>query len=121
MDIVFCHCKDCKRVGGAPVAAFASFDVATIDIDTPSAQPVSHHPGVHRWFCAACGSPLAATYDYLPGMIYVPVGVIDQAARFRPTLHSHADAQYPWLHVDDGLPRQSGSSRDVLVSRESCA
>ena len=28
--IAYCHCGDCRRVTGAPVAAFAAFDETTV-------------------------------------------------------------------------------------------
>jgi len=34
--VAYCHCKDCRRVTGAPVAAFAAFDVSAISF-SPSA------------------------------------------------------------------------------------
>ncbi|MBW4709647.1 GFA family protein [Roseobacter sp. YSTF-M11] len=114
--VAYCHCTDCKRVTGAPVAAFAAFCEADLIITPDPGPPVSHHPGVVRWFCTACGSPLAAQYDYLPGQVYVPIGLLDQAADLEPSLHSHAENRVPWLHIDDDLPRQTGSGRDILLS-----
>jgi hypothetical protein len=65
-------------------------------------------------FCPKCGSPLAASYDYLPGQTYVPIGVLDQADQFAPEQHSHADSALPWLHITDDLPRFSASGRGRL-------
>ncbi|WP_299375415.1 GFA family protein [uncultured Tateyamaria sp.] len=109
--MAYCHCGDCRRWTGAPVAAFAAFDTTGLDI--PGVDR-SHAPGVRRWHCAACGSPLAAQFDYLPDQTYVPVGIFDQADLLQPALHSHADSALPWLHIADALPRAEASARDVL-------
>jgi hypothetical protein len=96
------------------VAAFSAFSKSDLDI-----YPAPHHAdvvneGVNRWFCAGCGTALAATYDYLPNQVYVPIGVIDQANDLIPAQHSHAESTLTWLHIDDDLPRSGQSGRDAL-------
>ena len=85
-----------------------------MDYDPDPGAPVSHFKGVERWFCETCGSPLGARYDYLPGQVYVPLGLIDQAAELPPSLHSHSSSALPWLCIKDHLARQEHSARDAL-------
>ena len=114
ITVAYCHCTDCRRLSGAPVSAFAAFGPGDL-IWTPAlGAGRSHAPGVRRWFCEACGSPLAATYDYLPGQLYVPVGRFDQVDALPPRSHSHAGCQVPWLHLIVDLPRSRASGRDLL-------
>ncbi|MDX8347038.1 GFA family protein [Cognatiyoonia sp. IB215446] len=113
--VAYCHCSDCRRLSGAPVAAFAAFDPAHVVITPRWPDAKSHAKGVKRWFCPECGTQLGATYDYLPDQVYMPVGLFDQADRLQPQLHSHADSALPWLHIDDGLPRNAASSRASLT------
>ncbi|WP_299283702.1 GFA family protein [uncultured Tateyamaria sp.] len=110
--VAYCHCTDCRRWTGAPVAAFAAFErtAVTGDLDAPYVTD----SGVERWSCATCRSPLAACFPYLPDQIYVPVGLFDQIETLVPKLHSHADNTLTWLHIDDDLPRAPGTARDVL-------
>ena len=103
-------------MSGAPVSAFAAFPIDRICFAPTLDDGFSANPGVTHWFCRTCGSPLAATYVYLPGQIYVPLGLLDQAADLPPCLHAHADAGLAWLHIADTLPRIDGSSRDHLKS-----
>ena len=112
--VAYCHCADCRRVTGAPVAAFAAFDPTQVTFEPALDTGISVSPGVQRWFCGQCGSPLAATYDYLPDQIYIPLGLIDQAEHLSPGLHAHAENALSWLHIQDDLPRSNGSSRDPL-------
>ncbi len=114
--VAYCHCSDCRRVSGAPVAAFAAFAPGEAVFDPPLGPPVSVNPGVERWFCHDCGTPLAATFDYLPDQVYVPVGLLDQAAELPPSIHSHASSGLPWLHIDDDAERLDGSSRERLAA-----
>ena len=82
-SVAYCHCIDCRRITGAPVAAFAAFGEKAVQASPAWPVSKSFAPGVSRWFCPDCGSPLAAAFDYLPGQLYVPLGLIDQAAELR--------------------------------------
>jgi len=113
LTVAYCHCTDCRRITGAPVAAFATYSPGDLDI-TPDPGSVTATPGVNRWFCRKCGSPLAVRFDYLPGQVYVPIGLLDQADELVPEMHCHTDASLPWLHIDDDLERHSASGRAAL-------
>jgi len=114
VTVAYCHCTDCRRWTGSPLPAFAAFSDA--DIVPPDSAPLEVAPGVKRWACHVCGSPMMARFDYLPGQTYVPLGVLDDAAQLPPEIHCHANQQLPWLHVNDTLPRAADSARDALNS-----
>ena len=113
--VTYCHCVDCRRLTGAPVAAFAAFPAGSVSLH-PDQEPDTATQGVVRRFCRQCGSALTAEFDYLPGQVYVPIGVLDDAADLAPSLHAHAEARLPWLHISDDLPRKGSSARDNLIS-----
>lgn len=112
--VVYCHCTDCRRITGAPVAAFIAFEENAVQVSPAWPASMSFAPGVTRWSCPDCGSPLAAAFDYLPSQIYVPLGLIDQAAQLPPELHAHDRYRLPWLQIVDDLPRVGCSSRVIL-------
>ena len=112
--VAYCHCSDCRRVTGAPVAAFAAFDIADVAFSPNEGRKVSVNPGVTRNFCATCGSPLAGRYDYLPGTVYIALGLLDQADDIPPELHAHFDNKFMWLHIHDDLEHYSSSARSRL-------
>ena len=114
LTTAYCHCSDCKRWTGSPLPAFAAFPRHAVDTSQFPAPGFSTKAGVERWICPRCGSPLAATFDYLPDQIYVPVGILNDAASLSPELHCHADQALPWLCMSDELPRSSSSGRDLL-------
>lgn len=118
LTVTYCHCDDCRRLSGAPVAAFAAFASGDVTYDPPLGPGTSVNPGVERWFCETCGTQLCATYAYLPNQVYLPIGLLDQAADLPPDGHSHADCALPWLHIVDDLPRDHGSGRDRLQGAE---
>lgn len=114
--IAYCHCIDCRRVTGAPVAVFAAFDETAVTFTPNEGRKVTANPGVARTFCAVCGSPLAGRYEYLPGQVYIPVGVLDQAGDLAPQLHAHESQRLAWLHIDDDLERFAKTSRARLIN-----
>ena len=110
--IAYCHGIDCRRAAGAPVAAF---DETVVSFSPDEGRKVVANPGVVRTFCAACGSPLTGRYAYLPGQVYIAVGVLDQAGDLAPHLHAHASRRLTWLHIDDDLERFATTSRCKLA------
>jgi len=112
--VAYCHCTDCRRVTGAPVAAFAAFDSTDVTFSPNEGREVSVNPGVTRSFCQTCGSPLAGSYDYLPGTVYIALGLLDEAEKIPPELHAHVDDKLTWLHIQDDLERHPGSARARL-------
>ncbi len=111
--VTYCHCGDCRRLTGAPVAAFAAFAVGSVSI-APDPGLTSAAPGVMRRFCPTCGSALTAEFDYLPDQVYVPVGIMDTVSELAPVMHAHAENCLSWLRIDDELPRSQGSARQDL-------
>ncbi len=116
--IAYCHCIDCRRATGAPVAAFAAFDEAAVTFAPDEGRKIAIISGATRSFCADCGSSLAGWYDYLPGQVYVALGVLDQADDLPPQLHAHEAQRLTWLHIDDGLERLRATSRARLMGTE---
>ncbi|MEM9319625.1 MAG: GFA family protein [Pseudomonadota bacterium] len=112
--VTYCHCQDCRRSAGAPVAAFAAFAEEAVSVDGPLRAAPPAGPGAKRMFCAECGTPILARYDYLVGQVYVSLGCLDQAAELAPSRHAHHDAKLPWLDLADDLPRDAASARDAL-------
>lgn len=112
--VSFCHCASCRRWTGAPVAAFAAFSPDDLKFTPSLGDAFSTVPGVDRWVCPKCGSALAATFDYLPDQVYVPLGLFDDIDAFPPKSHSHYDEKANWLHIEDDLPRNSASGRAQL-------
>jgi len=114
-SVVYCHCDSCKRVTGAPVAAFASLDESAVTFTPDEGCRISTSPGVTRTFCSACGSSLLGRYDYIPGKVFISLGVIDQANDLEPTLHCHDSERFSWLQINDDLQRCDKSARSKLT------
>ena len=114
--VTYCHCSDCRRVTGAPVAAFAAFDESALSVVPNEGKSVSLNPGVTRTFCEICGTSLTGRYSYLPGTVYIALGIIDQAEELVPELHGYESNRLSWLNIVDECKRCPGSARDDLNS-----
>jgi len=63
--------------------------------------------------CADCRR-VTGRYDYLPGQVYIAIGILDQADDLAPQLHAHEAQRLDWLHIEDDLERFATSSRSRL-------
>lgn len=100
----YCHCADCRKATGAPVAAFVGFAEEAVTFTGEARHSFRNGP-IERSFCGRCGSPLDYRDENLPGEIYVHLGVMDEPERFAPTLHAFESQRLSYLKIDDGLPR----------------
>ncbi|MEM9580574.1 MAG: GFA family protein [Pseudomonadota bacterium] len=114
LQVVFCHCGDCKRWTGAPAPAFAAFKDDASLWSPDMGAGVETNAGIRRWNCPSCASPIAATFHYIPGQIYVPLGVIDQGADLPAEFHCHGEHEWSSLCIKDGTPRHTGTASDTL-------
>lgn len=114
LTVVYCHCDSCRRATGSPVAAFTGLDETAVTFTPNVGRSISINPGVTRTFCSSCGSSLIGRYDYIPGQVYISMGVIDQANDLVPTLHCHESERLSWLKINDNLERSNASVRTKL-------
>ncbi len=104
LDVIYCHCADCRRSSGAPVSLFV--EVAEETFTITAGEPAVHasSPGVRRSFCRDCGTPLSYQAERYPGERHILIGCFDEPAKFPPTRHVYVGEALPWFHLDDGLP-----------------
>ena len=112
LTVAACHCADCRRWTGAALPVFAAFAAAEL---TEVGKMFHADSGSRRWNCAECGSPLMATFPYLPEQIYIPVGVLDTAEALMPKVQSYKTEALGWIHLDGDVAAFEGSSRDALT------
>jgi hypothetical protein len=105
----YCHCRDCQRATGAPVAAFVGFHDDQV---TWSSGKVAAYgePPVERLFCAECGAPIGYRDARLPGRTYFYTAAMNSPEDFPPSQHAFAGEQLSWLELTDDLPRHDATS-----------
>lgn len=107
-----CHCSDCRHSAGAPVVAWAIFNLA--DVQLSQGQPKVRASSEHgrRHFCGDCGTGLFYTNEVIfaglidvqsatlddPEAIMPPqcqVQVAERIGWLQPGLAAHAFERYP--------------------------
>ncbi|MFC3550432.1 GFA family protein [Lysobacter cavernae] len=100
-----CHCRMCRRANAAPAVAWAMVEQSQLAYLTDAPATHESSPGAHRGFCPRCGTPISFTADYLPGLIDITIGSLDEPARVPPAFHYWESERLPWLQLGDALPR----------------
>lgn len=90
-----CHSRSCRRSTGAPAMAWAMFNDA--DVVSAGAGLSSHDssPGFPRSFGRECGTSIAFAADYLPGMVDLTIGSLDDPPAVAPEMHLWHAEQLP--------------------------
>lgn len=106
LKVGICHCRMCQKASGGPFFVYAVVQLAdfTWTRGTPASWVSSSVAS--RYFCAACGTPLAYRGDGSP-RIEVFTGSLDQPERAIPIGQNGIESRLAWL---DDLPRLPGKT-----------
>jgi hypothetical protein len=99
-----CHCTLCRRAHAAPAVAWAMFQEAQHRYSKGAPAAYASSPAARRWFCAACGTQLGFTAEYIPGLVDISIGSLDRPDLVPPALHYWDAERLPWMKFADGLP-----------------
>ena len=100
-----CHCSTCRRANAAPAVAWAMYQEPLVAFGAARPQVYESSPGCRRGFCARCGTQISFTADYIPGLIDITIGSLDEPSLMAPTFHYWESERLPWLQLSDELPR----------------
>jgi hypothetical protein len=92
--VMHCHCESCRRAVSSPLATYVGVRLEQF-----------RSPGVKRYFCTVCGSPMAFISEKWPGEVHLFHGTLADPAQWPPTGHANIVEQVPWFDVSDHLPR----------------
>jgi len=60
-----------------------------------------------RGFCPQCGTQISFTADFLPGLIDITIGSLDDPDQIKPALHYWDSKRLSWVQFADDLPRHA--------------
>jgi len=105
--VAICHCTMCRRANAAPAVAWAMFHESQVAFtrDTPTFYGSSAE--AKRGFCPACGTQISFTAGYIPGLIDITVGSLDEPHAVAPALHYWDSERLPWVEFSDRLPKHA--------------
>ena len=93
-----CHCMTCRKIGGAPFAAFVIYSVEQVTI-AGEARSWSASPTTQDCFCPVCGSQVFARDA--GGEIEMKLGAFDEPNLFTPTYEAWTKRRERWLRTPD--------------------
>jgi len=100
-----CHCRMCRRAHAAPAVAWAMFAAAQVEFMHEAPRYYASSEDGRRGFCPQCGTQIAFTADYIPGLIDLAIGSLDHPEVLPPQFHYWYDEHLPWVAFADELPR----------------
>jgi hypothetical protein len=108
--IVHCHCESCRRATSAGFTTYVGYPTAAVTWTAEMPRAYHSSPGVTRSFCPHCGSPMSFAGERWPGEIHLFAASFQEPEKLAPDKHVYVDEQLPWVHLDDGLPREPGNT-----------
>lgn len=100
-----CHCSMCRKAHAAPAVAWAMY--AESQLRWTLGQPKGYASSADglRGFCAECGTQLTFTASYLPDMVDVAIGSLDEPGHMPPQFQYWYDDHLAWLADAADLPK----------------
>lgn len=100
-----CHCSMCRKAHAAPAVAWAMY--AESQLRWTLGQPKGYASSADglRGFCADCGTPLSFSASYLPELIDIPIGSLDDPNALCPQLQYWYSEHLAWMDEAHALPQ----------------
>ena len=102
-----CHCSACRRANAAPAVAWAMFQEPQVTFTHRAPKLYASSAEGRRGFCEACGSQISFTASYIPGLIDITIGSMDDPGTITPEFHCWHSEHLPWAEFADALPRHA--------------
>lgn len=108
MMAALCHCTMCRRASAAPAVAWALYGEDQVELDRSKLKHYASSEEAQRAFCPECGTQIAFTASFLPGLVDITIGSLDEPARLEPSFHYWHAEHLAWAEFADQLPRHAG-------------
>ena len=108
--VMHCHCESCRRAVSSPVATYVGVRLEQFSYLKGEPTVYESSPGVKRYFCTNCGSPMAYAGARWPGEVHLFHGTLADPEQWPPSGHAHVAEQVRWFEVNDHLPRYAATA-----------
>ena len=98
-----CNCNSCRRISGS-IGMRGLYALEEITFTGKTSEYVykgGSGGNIYYHSCPKCNTGVYATFDYMEGVMGVPMGVFDHASEFSPKLEIWTSTKLNWLK-DDG-------------------
>ena len=105
-EVAVCHCNQCKRAQGTPIATNAPIDFDKFKISSGEELLKSFYssPNKRRVFCSNCGSPIFSQRTDMPDTIRLRVGTVMEGNIPEPAYQAFCESKSDWFVLDDNKP-----------------
>lgn len=103
-----CHCTMCRRANAAPAVAWAMFKQSEVTFLAANPKLYASSQEAQRGFCEACGTQISFLATFLPGLIDITIGSLDDPELLPPQFHYSYATHLGWVEFSDTLPRYPG-------------
>jgi hypothetical protein len=107
-----CHCESCRRATASPFTTFIGVRKAGFAFSGAMLRNFQSSPGVTRWFCGKCGSPMGYENVQRPDQVDLYAATLDDPSSVEPQCHEHVDEKLPWIVLADHLPGDNRKDRN---------
>ncbi len=91
-----CHCESCRRASSAPSVTWAGYRDEEVSLIGAQLRVYASSPGVQRFFCSACGAPIAFRGEKWPGETHLSVCAFEHPEAMAPTSDHFEAEKLPW-------------------------
>ena len=102
-----CHCSMCRRANAAPAVAWAMFEEPQLTFVQGEPKFYASSEEGKRGFCGACGTQISFSATYIPGLVDITIGSLDEPAAIAPQFHFWHSKHLSWAEFADNLPRHA--------------
>ena len=96
---LMCHCTDCQKSTGSPVASIIIIPEDDFIINGPTSS-YQCEAKVTRSFCKICGSQIFSRIESAPGVVAIKTGVLDEQPNIKPNLVCWTKSKPDWFEID---------------------
>ncbi|CAM3206304.1 GFA family protein [Corallococcus sp. ZKHCc1 1396] len=114
--VTVCHCRMCQKAVGGPFAVLAAVAGSAVTWTRGTPSRFRSSDSGERWFCSACGTPLAFA-DLEDGGLELTVGSLDAPAHAAPVEATGMEARLSWVAQVPALPGRSTEATVASAGR----
>lgn len=103
MNVLICHCQDCREAHGSPLSTVFLGKADQFEISGPIGE-YDRRGQNKRTFCTTCGTPMASNL-YKAGLMAFFVPSIRSGDVGAPAMHIYLKEKAPETTLNDDLPK----------------
>lgn len=104
---VQCHCRECQYLAGGGPNFTMGFTAGDFKYTKGTAKQFSRpdlDDPVTREFCPDCGTQMVTLAPFLPDVVLIKIGTLDEPGVFSPDMAIFTCDKQSFHHVPDGMP-----------------